>query len=261
MGDERRLVALASQRDWGEEGGVGFDQDAVAGCEGRGIPNALGFGVSQVSGEGDVEAEVEGAAGVVDGAGEAVHDAGQAGGAEVLFDEVVGIGCGVCRTVFLFRLGSGKLRGSTVDDDGLAEIGGDFHLLDEGMLLDGDLWVIEVIVVQANLADGDAEGLPGEAGELGQGLRVSVMGLLWVDSGAGEELRQMVTGHAFGEVEREMHLEGVFADADGEDGADAGVPSAAENLVAVGRVRGVEVEMCVGVDEHAGFGWGQAPGC
>ena len=48
--------------------------------------------------------------------------------------------------------------------DGLAGGGGDLHLGDEGGLLDGDVGVVEVVVVEADLADGDAAGVCGEGG-------------------------------------------------------------------------------------------------
>ena len=49
-----------------------------------------------------------------------------------------------------------------------------------------------------------------------------------------------------GEVERVVHGVGAFADADGEDGFDAGGVGSAEDFVAV---VGVEVEVGVGVDQ------------
>ena len=67
MGDEGGFVALAAVGDGGEEGGVGFDEDAVGGGEGGGFADGLAAGVGEVAGEGEVEAGVEGAAGVFDG--------------------------------------------------------------------------------------------------------------------------------------------------------------------------------------------------
>ncbi len=84
MGDEGGFVALASVGDGGEEGGVGFDEDAVGGGEGGGVTDGLGLGVGEIASEGEVETEVEGAAGFFEASGEAVHDAGEAGGLPVL---------------------------------------------------------------------------------------------------------------------------------------------------------------------------------
>ena len=47
---------------------------------------------------------------------------------------------------------------------GLRSGGGDLHLGDEGCLLDGGSGVVEVVVVEADLADGDATGVGGEGG-------------------------------------------------------------------------------------------------
>jgi len=146
-----------------------------------------------------------------------------------------------------------------VDDDGLADLGGDLHLSVEGLMLDGDIGVFEVVVVEADLPDGDAAGVGGEAAELGEGLGGSVVGLLGVDSGAGVDLRLMVAGDAVGQIEREVHLGWILTDADGENGLYARLPGAAEDLVAVGGVRGVKVEMCVRIDEHRCFDLGPHP--
>ena len=250
MGDVGGLVALAAVGDGGEEGSVGFDEDAVGRGEGGGFADALRLRVGEVSGEGEVEAEVQRAAGVFDVAGEAVHDPGQARGLEVLGDEGEGVGPGVGGAVPLFGLRGGELGGSAVDDDGLAELSGDLHLGEEGLLLDGDVGVFEVVVVEADLAYCDAAGVGGEAGELGEGLGGGVVGLLRVDSGGGEDGGQVVACYGGREVECLMHLGGVLADADGEDGLHLGRPGAAEDFVAFGGVRGVEVQVRVGVDEH-----------
>jgi hypothetical protein len=93
-------------------------------------------------------------------------------------------------------------------------------------------------------------GISGEAGELGEGLGGGVVGLLGVDSGGGVEGGQVVACYGGGEIECLVHLGGVLADADGEDGLHLGRPGAAQDLVALGWVRGVEVQVRVGVDEH-----------
>jgi hypothetical protein len=75
------------------------------------------------------------------------------------------------------------------------------------------------------------------------------VGLLGVDAGAGVDAGQAGGGGAVGEVERLVHGVGAFADADGEDGLDAGGLGAAEDFVAVCWSLVVEVEMCVRVDQ------------
>jgi hypothetical protein len=51
-----------------------------------------------------------------------------------------------------------------VDDDGLAGLRGDVHLSAEGQLLGSDVGVVGVVVVEADLADGDASWVGGEVG-------------------------------------------------------------------------------------------------
>ncbi len=79
---------------------------------------------------------------------------------------------------------------------------------------------------------------------------VALVGLLGVDAGAGVDAGVLV-GDGFA-IEGVVHGVGAFADADGEDGVDAGGVGAGEDCFAV---FGVEVEMGVGVDEGHRFGW------
>ncbi len=168
MGDEGGLVSLAAVGDGGEEWGVGFDEDAVGGGLGGGFADGGGFGVGEVAGEGEVEAGGDGEAGLFGGAGEAVHDAAERVWGPVFGDEgeeVFPGGFGVAVGLeLLFGGGGGELGGAAVDEDGLAEGGGDLHLGDEGGLLDGGQGVVEVVVVEADLAYGDAAGVGGEGG-------------------------------------------------------------------------------------------------
>ena len=141
VGDECGLVALASVRDGCEEGCVGFDEDAVGRGEGGGFANGDGTGVGEVASEGEVEAGVEAALGLFDGAGEAVHDAGEVVWGPVLVDECEEVipSCVGASEGFEsgFGCGGGEFGGSAVDEDGLAGGGGDVHLGDEGFVLDG----------------------------------------------------------------------------------------------------------------------------
>ncbi len=65
--------------------------------------------------------------------------------------------------------------------------GGEVHLGDEGGLLDVGVGVLDVVVVEADLADGEREGVGEEAGELFEGLGGGVGGLVGVDAGGGED--------------------------------------------------------------------------
>ena len=235
---------LASVGDGSQEWGVGFDEEAVGGGCGCGFADGGGFGVGEVAGEGEVEASGDGFLGLGGGAGEAVHDAAEAGGGPVLVDEgeeIVEGGVGIAVLLELgFGLRGGQLGGAAVDEDGFAGDGSDLHLGDEGGLLDVGVGVVEVVVVEAYLAYGDAERVGGEAGEAFEGLWGGAGGLLGVDADAGVD-----AGVAVGDVEGTVHVVGTFADTYGEDGFDAGGLGACEDGV---EVLGVEVEMGVRID-------------
>ena len=126
MDDEGGLVWLAAVGDGGEEGGVGFDEEAVEGEAGVGGGGAelVGGGVGEVAGEGDVEVEGDRARGVVGGAGEAVHDAGEAGGGPMLGEDVEEVFPGVGGAEAGLGGGGGEVGGAAVEDDGLRGLGG-----------------------------------------------------------------------------------------------------------------------------------------
>ena len=175
-----------------------------------------------------------------------MHDAAQVVRRPVLVDQGEDVFPGIGGAVFFFGLRRGELRGSAVDDDGFAGFGGDVHLRGEGQLLGGDVGVFEVVVVEADLAYGDAFGVCGETGYLGEVGFGGVVGLLGVDACAGVYAGVVRAGGCVGEVERVVHEFGAFADTDGEDGFDVGCVGSAEDFVAVFVV---EVEMGVGVDQ------------
>ena len=55
-----------------------------------------------------------------------------------------------------------------MDRDGLACVRSNLHLRDEGGLLDGNLGILEMVVVEPDLADGEAARIGCEFGELCQ---------------------------------------------------------------------------------------------
>src|SRR5260370_1346777 len=79
--------------------------------------------------------------------------------------------------------------------------GGNLHLRDEGGLLDGDLGIVEVVVVEADLADGEAAWVGCEFGKFGQSFGSSATRLLRMNAGGGEDLRMGVR-----KVECVVHL-------------------------------------------------------
>lgn len=251
MADVGGLIALAAVGDRGEEGSVGFDEQTVEGDGGGGIADAAGGGVGEVPGERDVKAGGDRAEGVAWGAGEAVHDAGEAGGLPMLGDEGEEVFPGVGGAEAGLGGWGGELGGPAVEDDGLSGGGGEFELADEGGFLDGGVRVLDVVIVEADLADGEAEGVGEEAGEFFEGRGGGVGGLVGVNAGGREDPGEAGVageGAGVGDLERPVHGVGAVADADGEDGGDAGGVRAAEDGVAFCIV--VEVEVGVGIDEH-----------
>ena len=172
MGDERGLVALAAEGNGGEEGRVGLDQDAVGGREGGGLADRFGGRIGEVAGEGKIETQIQRPASLVDAAGEAVHDAGWGvGAARVRLpvfgeegEEVVPGGVWTCGAEFLLGRRSRQLGCPAVDEDGLAGGSGDAELGEEGGVLDVGRGIFDVVVVEADLADGDAARVGGEGG-------------------------------------------------------------------------------------------------
>ena len=245
---EGGFILLAAMGDGGEERGVGFDEDAVGRGEGGGFADGGGFWVGEVAGEGEVEAGGDGALGLCHGAGEAVHDATEAGGGPVFGDEreeVVPAGVGVAVSFeFGFGGGGGEFAGAAVDEDGFAGGGGDLHLGDEGLLLDCGQGIVEVVVVETDFADGDAAGIGGEGGDFGEVFWGGLVGFLGMDAGAGVDV-----GVGAGDFERVVHGVGTLADADGEDGFDAGGAGAGDDGFDFAGLLGVEVEVGVRVYE------------
>jgi len=112
-----------------------------------------------------------------------------------------------------------------VDGDGLACGGGDLELGDEGGVLGRYVRVVEVVVVEADFADGDAAWILCEYGEFFEVFGGGLVGFLWMDAGGGEDLGVLV-----GEVEGYVHVGGTAADADGEEFVDARRVGVGEDL-------------------------------
>ena len=133
-------------------------------------------------------------------------------------------------------VGAGELGGAAVEDDGLPGGGGELHLGDEGGVLAGGEGALEVVVVEADLAAGDDERVSEEVGDLGEGCVVGEVGVAGVDAGGGEDagVGRVVSGvGGAGDVAGAVHGGGAVADADAEDGLDAGCLCAGEDLRAL----------------------------
>ena len=227
--DEGRLILLPAPTLRRKEGGVGFNEDA----RGWGVPGnllqACAFRVREISREGQIETSGEGAFRLLLAARKAVHDTGKVRGGPVFGDQgeevLPSVGVGEA----LLDFGPGQLRGAAVNGDGFAHAGGDPQLGEEGGFLDFGVGVVEVIVVQADLADGETAWMLGKFFELSQGFWSSPMGFLRMDAGGSEKLE---AGRCvrLGEVECAMHGRGAIADADGENGRKPGLLRAVKHI-------------------------------
>ncbi len=117
-----------------------------------------------------------------------MQDAGEAGGRPVLLEQGEHVFGGVGCAVPGFGGGGGELGGAAMQEDGFAGGGGDLHLGAEGGLLGGDVGVVEVVVVEADLADGDAAWVSGELGRLARASGVA----WWASCGWMPALAQTV---------------------------------------------------------------------
>lgn len=253
MGDEGGLVALAAMGDGGKERRVRFNEDAVRGGEGGGFADGLGCGVGDVTGEGEIEAEFEGAAGVLYVSGEAVHDAWKRVGLPVFREEGNEVLLGIRRAEFGFGLRGGELGGAAVDEDWFPGLCGDVKLGEEGLLLDIGCGVIDVVVVQADLADGDTARIGCERAHAGESVRGGVCRFLGVDADAGEDGGKFGRAGRRGDFKGAVHFGWTVADADGEDGADFCFGSADEDMSEI--LIGVHIEMSMGINEHIWSLW------
>ena len=254
VGDAGGLVRLAAVGDGGEEGRVGLNEEAIERDDGGGLADLGCGGIGEIAGEGDIEVELEGAPGLGGGAGEAMHDAREAGGGPVIGEEIEEVDPGVGGAKAGFGGGGGEVGGAAVKDDGFAGGGGELQLGEEGTFLHVWVGVLDVVVVEADLADGDRERVGEETGEFFEGLGGGMGGLVGVDAGGGEQAGLAGVGEQGAgarELEGTLHGVGPVADADGEDGGHAGGLRAGEDVGTLGVV--VEVEMGVGVGEHGSW--------
>lgn len=74
MTDEGRLITFASNRDRGQVGRIGFDQEPLMGNGSRHVSEVFGLRESQDTGEGDVKSHVDNRSGRVLVSGIAVKD-------------------------------------------------------------------------------------------------------------------------------------------------------------------------------------------
>ena len=138
----------------------------------------------------------------------------------------------------------GELRRAAVDGDRLARRGSNLHLRDEAACCVGNR-VFEVVVVEADLADGEAARVGGERRKFCEILGGGLVRFLRMDAGGGANLRVRPR-----QVERAVHRVRPVADADGEQLPHAGFACMRKDR----RKIFVVVEMAVRVDQHKGSG-------
>ena len=135
-----------------------------------------------------------------------MHDAAEAGRRPVLGDEREQVLPCVGRAELFLGLRGGELAGAAVDHDGLAKLRRQcFIWAMKACLLDRNLGIVEVVVVEADLADRDAAWVGGEAGQLVQGFGGGAGGLLRMDAGAGVDRWQAGAAGRVGDLERLVH--------------------------------------------------------
>src|ERR1700686_1355048 len=126
------LVAFATVGLRSQEGRVGLDQDAIKRNFSGDVADVLSLRISGVTGKGNHEAGVKSTTGLLNRAGETMHDAAESCRAPNLLDDREAIGPGV----------------ATVDDDGEFGVAGERHLVAEYLVLDV-AWGVVVKIIQS----------------------------------------------------------------------------------------------------------------
>src|SRR5215469_18830924 len=95
---------------------------------------------------------------------------------------------GIGRTKLLLGRRDGEFIRSAMDGDGLARSSRDLHLRDEGGLLDGNLRILEMVIVQADLADREASWVGCKIRQFSQRFGSGTLRLLRMDACGSEDL-------------------------------------------------------------------------
>ena len=142
---------------------------------------------------------------------------------------------------------------AAVDQDRPLACGGNLEHADEP----GALHIMGralVVKIQADLAAGDGLRLGEKLVEMGEVSFVDLRRVVRVDAGGGVKARQVFCVFAPGielaaDFESAAHFRRSFTDADGQDGADAGLPGAGQHGLEVAGVART-VKMSVRIDEQ-----------
>ena len=151
---------------------------------------------------------------------------------------------GIGRAKARLRSRGSEFARAAVQDDRLPGSGGDCHLSSEGRLLHVNDWIVEMVVVQANLAHRNAQRIGHNTGERSEGLRRGLLSLLRMNAGRGPKA-QLRLGMLAGQCQRAMHRRRSITDADRENAREtSGARRKKDGPWIV-----VEVEVCVAVDQ------------
>src|ERR1700691_108670 len=143
-GHKGGFVALAAVGSGSQPGSVGLDQNPIQWDSGGNLAQGLGFGIGEIAGKRDEEAQGERAAALLPSATKAVHHAAQAGRPPVGFKDFEEIVPGV----------AGFVGSAAVDEYGALAGGSYFELPDETRTLDQVRSAL-VVVVEADFAAGN----------------------------------------------------------------------------------------------------------
>src|SRR5579883_340506 len=221
---EGRFVAFAAPRNGGQVGCVGLDQQAVAGSEGRGVAHCLRFGERQHAPERQVKSAVQSLAGFAGSAGEAVHDA-------------------FARPMPVQQAQGIVPRLAGMDDDGLRGLAREFELALKDLALHGARSEV-VVVVQADLADGDYLGVAEQPAEILVGFGRRLGGVVGMHAHGGVNERILI-----GQPDGYAQVRRPVAGADGQHALDPRRARPGDDRFAILREARV-IQMAVRVDQR-----------
>src|SRR5581483_903588 len=143
-----RLIALAAAICGSQPRSVRFHQYAIQRQPGGYIAQRLSFGIRKIAGKGDEKSQIERPPRFLPSAAEAVHDAAQAGGLPMLFEDLEEMVPGIGRVIFR----------PAVDQDGPLACRRDLELADQSLALH----IVRstfMVIVETDLTAGDDLGL------------------------------------------------------------------------------------------------------
>jgi len=201
LDDEGGLVSFAPASLGREEGGVGLCQDAVEGELAGYVAQVLGLRVGHVAGEGNEEAHVQAAPGLLERARKAMEDSGQARASPCVVQDREAIVPGV----------------AAMNDHGLLRGARQRELPAKDSLLHVARGMV-VVIIEAHFAPSDHAGVAGQFFEAREMRVRGLGGVVGMNADAGVN-PVVLLGEGDGGVEA---FGGAGAAADGQQRGDAG---------------------------------------